>query len=136
MNLFLVNDAEIREFSNEANLLKAAKYVLSLGPQMIIIKKGEHGCLFVSKRTCFSVPGLPLEVICDPTGAGDTFAGGVMGYINRQRKIGESSVKRAVVFGSVMASYNVEAFSLKRLLELNKKLIDRRYKEFIRLTRF
>jgi len=136
IDLFLVNDAEAREFSDETNLLKASKYILSLGPRMVIIKKGEHGSLFVSKRTCFSIPGFPLEVIQDPTGAGDTFAGGLMGYLSRFKKIDESRVKKAIIYGSIMASYNVEDFSLKKLLRLNRRLIDKRYKEYKALTSF
>lgn len=136
IHLFLVNDSEAREFSKETNLLKAARYIISLGPKMTIIKKGEHGCLFVSKKSCFSIPGFPLEIIYDPTGAGDTFAGGLMGYLSCFNRIDESRVKKAIIYGSVMASYNVEDFSLKRLLKLNKRLIDKRYKEFQRLTKF
>jgi len=89
IDLFFTNDAEAREISGETNLLKAAKYMLSLGPRMVIVKKGEHGCLLVSKKGFFSVPGYPLEEIFDPTGAGDTFAGGVMGYLGNQKKINE-----------------------------------------------
>ncbi|MBL7069489.1 MAG: sugar kinase [Candidatus Omnitrophica bacterium] len=136
MDLCLLNDAEARELSGEANLLKAAKVIISLGPRMVIIKKGEHGCLFVSKRRCFTVPGFPLETIHDPTGAGDTFAGGLMGYLGRFDKVDESKVKKAIIYGSVLASYNVEKFSLKKLLRLNRRLIDKRYKEFKKLTHF
>ncbi len=136
IHLFLANDSEARELSGETNLLKAAKYILKLGPKMVIIKKGEHGCLLVTKKNFFSVPGFPLEDICDPTGAGDTFAGGVMGYLSESGSIDEASVKKAIIFGSVMASYNVEAFSLDRLLQLNRKLIDKRYREFKELVRF
>lgn len=136
IHLFLANDTEIRGFSNRANLLKAAKYILSLGPKMVIIKKGEHGCLLVSESNRFSVPGFPLEGIKDPTGAGDTFAGGLMGYLSRFKRINESRVKKAIIYGSIMASYNVEEFSLKGLLALNKRLIDKRYKEFKKLTKF
>lgn len=136
IDIFLANDGEARQLSNETNLFKAAKYILSLGPKMAIIKKGEHGCLFVSKKSCFSAPGFPLETIYDPTGAGDTFAGGLMGYLSRFQRIDEAKVKKAIIYGSVMASYNVEAFSLKRLLSLNKKLIDRRYQEYQNLMCF
>ncbi len=136
IDLLLVNDGEAREFSGETNLLKAAKYLLSLGPKMIIVKKGEHGCLFVTKRSFFSVPGYPLDDIYDPTGAGDSFAGGVMGYLSGTSKIDEPHVKRAIIFGSVMASYNVEAFSLERLMALNRKLIDKRYRDFQELVKF
>ncbi len=136
IDLFFANDAEAREFSDETNLFKAAKYILSLGPKMVIIKKGEHGCLFFSKKTSFSAPGFPLEVIRDPTGAGETFAGGVMGYLARFKRINESHVKKAIIYGSIMASYSVEDFSLKKLLKLNKRLINKRYKKFQKLTRF
>lgn len=136
IDLFLANDSEAREFANETNLLKAARYILSLGPRMAIVKKGEHGCLLVTKNSFFSVPGFPLEDICDPTGAGDTFAGGLMGHLSNAKKIDDASVKKAIIFGSVMASYNVEAFSLKRLLSLNRKLIDKRYRQFKDLVKF
>lgn len=136
IDIFFVNDAEARQLSGETNLLQAARSILSRGPKMVIIKKGEHGSLFVSKKDIFSMPGVPLETISDPTGAGDTFAGGVMGYLSSQRKIDESKVKKAIIFGSVMASYNVEKFSLTGLLRLNRRLIDKRYTELTDLTRF
>lgn len=136
IDLFFLNDGEAREFSGETNLLKAAGFILSLGARMVIIKKGEHGSLFFSDKARFAVPGLPLETIVDPTGAGDTFAGGVMGYLARFKKIDEARVRKAIIYGSVMASYNVEAFSLNRLLKLNKRLIEKRYGEFKRLTKF
>lgn len=136
VHLFLLNDAEARELSNETNLFKASRFILSLGPKMAIIKKGEHGCLLFSKKVSFSVPGFPLEIIRDPTGAGDAFAGGLLGYLSRFDKIDESKVKKGIIFGSVMASYNVEDFSLNKLLKLNRRLIDKRYKAFKKLTYF
>ncbi len=136
IHVFLANDAEAREFSGETNLLKAAKYILSLGPGMVIVKKGEHGCLLVTKDDFFSVPGYPLEEIYDPTGAGDSFAGGLMGYLSSRPKITPANVKRGIIYGSALASYNVEAFSLERLLGLDKKLIDKRFAQFKRLVRF
>ncbi len=136
IDLFLLNDAEARQLANKVNLFKAAKYILSLGPRMVVIKKGEHGALFVSKKTVFSSPGLPLETIKDPTGAGDSFAGGLMGYLSRFKKIDDEKVKKGIIYGSVMASYNVENFSLKSILKLNKKLIEKRYKEFQKLMKF
>lgn len=136
IDLFLLNDAEARQLAGEVNLYRAAKYILSLGPRMVVIKKGEHGALFVSKRTVFSSPGLPLETIKDPTGAGDSFAGGLMGYLSGFKKIDDEKVKKGIIYGSVMASYNVENFSLKSILKLNKKLIEKRYKEFQRLMKF
>ena len=136
IDIFFANDGEAREFSGETNLLKAAKCILSLGPGMVIIKKGEHGSLLVTNESFFSAPGFPLESIHDPTGAGDTFAGGVMGYLSTQKSASLSSVKKAIIYGSVMASYNVEQFSLNGLLKLNKKLIEKRYSEFKELVRF
>lgn len=136
MDLFFLNDGEAREFSGETNLLKAARFILTLGTRMVIIKKGEHGSLFFSKKGRFAVPGLPLETIVDPTGAGDTFAGGVMGYLARLGKIDEAKVRKAIIYGSVMASFDVEAFSLNRLLKLNHRLIKNRYREFRKLTCF
>lgn len=136
IDLFLANDAEARELSRETNLLKAARYILSLGPRMVIIKKGEHGCLFVCAGMVFLAPGFPLESIYDPTGAGDTFAGGLLGYLSRFNRLDYALVKKAIVYASVMASYNVEQFSLDGLLNLNKRLIEKRYKEFKHLTHF
>ncbi len=136
IDIFFLNDSEARQFSNETNLLKAAKCILSLGPRMVIIKKGEHGSLFFSRNSQFSVPGFPLEIIKDPTGAGDSFAGGVMGYLSRFKKIDERRLRKAIVYGSIMASYNVENFSVNRLSKLNKRLIDKRYNEYKKLTHF
>ncbi len=136
VDIFILNDAEARELAEEPNLLKGARRILSFGPRMVIIKKGEHGALLFSDHSSFSAPAYPLESIYDPTGAGDTFAGGFMGYLSRAGKANESTVRKAIIYGSVMASYNVEDFSLNRLRRLTLKDIDKRYREFKKLTCF
>ena len=136
VDIFILNDAEARELAEEPNLLKGARRILSFGPKMVIIKKGEHGALLFSNHSFFSAPAYPMESIYDPTGAGDTFAGGFMGYLSKVRKINEPNVRKAIIYGSVLASYNVEDFSLNRLRRLTMDEIDRRYKEFKKLTCF
>jgi sugar/nucleoside kinase (ribokinase family) len=135
IDLFLANDSEARQFSGETNLFKAAGYILSMGPRMVIIKKGEHGSIFVSEKEIFVVPGFPLEVIHDPTGAGDTFACGLMGYLSSRGRASSASIRRALLLGGVMASFNVERFSIEGLLKLNKRLINKRYGEYRDFTR-
>jgi len=120
----------------ETSLVKAAKAIFKLGPKKIIIKKGEHGCLLFSGKSIFSIPAYLLESIFDPTGAGDTFAGGFMGYLAGRKKTDEASLRRAIVYGSVMATFSVEDFSLGRLKSIRKKDIDRRFAEFRKLTHF
>jgi len=136
VDIYLANDGEAKLLSGTDNLLKAAKKILSLGPKIVIIKKGEHGVLYFSKNTVFAAPAYLLETIIDPTGAGDTFAGGFIGYLAASKKINESIVRKAVMYGSCMASFAVESFSVDRLVSLRKSEIQRRYKEFERLTRF
>jgi len=136
VDLFLLNDEEAFMLSGERNLINAAKYVLSRGPKMVVIKKGEHGSFFLSKRSCFIVPAYLLEVVVDPTGAGDTFAGGIMGYLSRRRRITDNDLRRAMVYGSILASFTVEKFSVDGLLQTSKKKINDRYRRFKRLTKF
>ena len=135
-NILVLNDSEARQFSQEANLIKAAKYLLSLGPNLIIIKRGEYGCSLFSDTFSFYIPAYLLEQVLDPTGAGDTFAGGFLGYLATCPKINQTSFKKAVALGTIMASYVVEDFSLNRLKKLNRKDIKARFKDFQRLTRF
>lgn len=136
IDIFIINDGEAREISGEANLLKASRAIIEMGPRLLIIKKGEHGCLLFSKTAIFSAPAYLLDEVYDPTGAGDTFAGGFMGYIAKSGRITESSLRQAMVYGSVMASFNVEDFSLNRLREITSHDINSRYKEFEKMTKF
>lgn len=136
VDLFLLNDAEARQLSGETNLLEAAKYISSKGAKMIVIKKGEHGALFFSGGLCFIVPAYLLETIKDPTGAGDTFAGGMAGYLSKVPRVTEKALRRALVYGSILASFAVEEFSAEGLLKATRKDINNRYAHFEKLTRF
>ncbi len=134
--VLLVNDAEARELSGEWNLVKAARAIRALGPRTIVVKKGEHGVLMFHGEECFAAPAYPLETVFDPTGAGDTFAGGFLGYLAGCPRVDEGSLRRAVIMGSTLASFCVEAFSLDRLLRLTRGEIDARFGRFQRLTSF
>ncbi len=136
VDIFLCNDSEARELSGEYNLAKTAQWVFSRGPKLFVIKKGEHGVICFSKRSVFAAPAFCLEKVFDPTGAGDSFAGGFIGSLSRARRLNENEVRKAVIYGSVLASYNVESFSLNRVAALKKNEIEKRYAEFRRLTRF
>lgn len=136
VNLFVLNEGEAREFAKEPNLVKAAKQILSYGPKTLIIKRGEYGALMFNGSSVFSAPAYPLESIFDPTGAGDSFAGGLMGYLANTDNTNESNIRQAIIFGSVMASFNVEDFSLNRMKTLTLKEVHERYKEFKQLTHF
>ncbi len=136
IDLITINEGEARLLSGESNLLKAAKAVRKMGPKIIVIKQGEYGALLFHEDQIFSAPGLPLEDIKDPTGAGDSFAGGFMGYLSKTGKTDFNSMKQAVIFGSVMASYNVEAFSCDRLRSLSQDDIKARYEIFRNLSSF
>ncbi|NQT00120.1 MAG: sugar kinase [Candidatus Omnitrophica bacterium] len=135
-DILVLNDSEARQLSQQSNLIKAAKYLLCLGPRLVIIKRGEYGCLLISRTFSFCIPAYLLEEVSDPTGAGDSFAGGFLGYLSSCPKICESAFKKAVGYGTVMASYVVEDFSLNRLRKLKKVDIRSRFKDFQRLTRF
>ena len=136
VQILLVNDEEARELSGEWNLVRAAAAVRAMGPRTLVVKKGEHGVLMFGEGGSFAAPALPLEAVFDPTGAGDTFAGGFMGYLAGAGGEGDAALRRAVIMGSTMASFCVEAFSLDRLLTLTRPEIDARYRLFERLTRF
>ena len=136
VDLLTINEAEIRQLAGESSLVKAAKTVQALGPKTIIVKQGSYGALMFNGHSVFSAPAYPLESVFDPTGAGDTFAGGFMGYLASTMNFTEDSMRKAVIFGSVMASLNVEAFSLERLRSLDYKEIEDRYREFKKLTHF
>ncbi len=136
VDIFLCNDGEARELSGQFNVVSAAKWFLSHGPKLLVIKKGEHGVLCFSKNYIFSAPAFPLEKVFDPTGAGDSFAGGFIGYLSRSGKLSEQAVRKAVIYGSILASYNVESFSLDRVARLTRAEIEGRYRQFKRLTHF
>ncbi|MCH8953872.1 sugar kinase [candidate division KSB1 bacterium] len=136
VDVLIVNDSEVRQLAYEANLVKSSKIVQEMGPKTLIIKKGEHGALLITPDSFFWAPAYPLEFIYDPTGAGDTFAGGFMGYMAKSDDISIDNLKRAVVFGSTMASFCVEKFSLERLENLTEKEIRKRFYEFWQMTNF
>ena len=136
VDLLTINEAEIRQLAGEASLIKAAKSVQAMGPKTIVVKQGSYGALMFNGHSLFSAPAYPLESVFDPTGAGDTFAGGFMGYLASTMNFTEASMRKAVIFGSVMASLNVESFSLDRLRSLDYREIEGRYREFKSLTHF
>jgi sugar/nucleoside kinase (ribokinase family) len=136
VDLLMVNDSEARQLSGEFSIVKAAKKIQAMGPKYLIIKKGEHGALLFYEGKLFSAPALPLEDVFDPTGAGDTFAGGFIGYLARINDTSFESMKAAVIIGSAMASFCVEKFGPTRLKELTAEDIDIRVKEFITLSNF
>lgn len=136
VNVLIINDSEARMLSNEPNLIKASKLIRNLGPEILIIKKGEHGAMLFMGDTIFSAPAYPLEIIFDPTGAGDTFAGGFTGYLYRTRDLSADNLKRAVIYGSSMASFCVEKFSTKALEDLSYLQIQDRFREFKSLSNF
>ncbi|UCD83902.1 MAG: sugar kinase [Deltaproteobacteria bacterium] len=136
MDIMTINEEEVKQLTGETNLVRAAKKILSFGPKTVIIKRGEYGALMLSRDSIFSVPAYPLETVCDPTGAGDSFAGGFLGYLARNRKCDDKSLRKAVIFGSVMASFCVEDFSLNRLKSLSYSEIEKRFGEFKELTKF
>ncbi len=136
LDVLILNDAEAREMTREANLIRAAKAIIRMGPKIVVIKKGEHGAMMVTEQTIFSAPAYPLETINDPTGAGDAFAGGFTGWIARTDDLSENNIKRAVIYGSTLASFCVERFSLDRFKDLTYLEIQDRFREFRELSRF
>ena len=136
IDILLLNDAEARELSGSVNLIKAARKLVSSGPKAVIIKRGENGVLYFSKDAHFVAPAYLLESLYDPTGAGDTFAGGMMGYLASAGKIDESVIRKAVIYGTIMASFAVEDFGVKRLLGIKMNDVRARYKQFERITKF
>lgn len=136
VDLLLLNDGEARELFKTINLVTAAKKALSLGPRAVIIKKGEHGSLLFTKDSHFSACGYPLEVVKDPTGCGDTFGGAFVGYLAKTRDVSEKNMRRAIVYGSVLASFNAEDFSLKRMEKLTHGEIEKRYEEMKGMREF
>lgn len=136
MDVLILNDAEARELTNEPNLIKAARGIMRMGPQIVIIKKGEHGALLITPTTIFFAPAYPLETINDPTGAGDAFAGGFIGWIAKMDDLSDDSLRRAVIHGSTLASFCVERFSLDRFNDLTYLEILDRFREFRELSKF
>jgi sugar/nucleoside kinase (ribokinase family) len=136
VNVFIINDSEARLLTGEPNLIKAAKQIRDLGPSTLIIKKGEHGAMLFTEDTIFSAPAYPMEIIFDPTGAGDSFAGGFIGYLHQTRDLSPENIKRAVIYGSSMASFCVEKFSTKGLEDLSYLQIQDRFREFRRISSF
>jgi len=129
-----INDDEARLLSGEDNLVRAARAVRAMGPEWLVIKRGEHGAMLFSEERIFSVPAFPLETVFDPTGAGDTFAGGFMGHLAAAGRVSEHAARRALVMGSVMASFCVEDFSLDRLRAVSGEEVERRFGDYVELT--
>ena len=136
VDVLMVNDSEARQLSGEFSLVKAAKKIMTMGPKFLVIKKGEHGALLFHENHVFFAPALPLEEVFDPTGAGDTFAGGFIGYIAKTNDISFENMKRAIIVGSALASFCVEKFGPNRLKEISKKEIDERIGQFVQLVNF
>ncbi|MGI8782982.1 MAG: PfkB family carbohydrate kinase [Acidobacteriota bacterium] len=136
VDILIINDSETRQLGGNSNLVRAAQVILSWGPKALIVKRGEYGVVMFSQEAHFAAPAYPLEDVFDPTGAGDSFAGGFMGYLASTGRSDQDSLRKAIVFGSVMASFNVEKFSLERLRELTLEEIYARYRELRKFTQF
>jgi sugar/nucleoside kinase (ribokinase family) len=136
VDIVVINEGEARQFTGEVNLVKAARRIIALGCKRLVVKRGEYGVLMFTADSVFAAPAYPLEDVFDPTGAGDTFAGGFMGYLANTGDLSEEGIRQAIVFGSVMASFNVEDFSLNRMQRLEYREIEARYKSFKSLTTF
>jgi sugar/nucleoside kinase (ribokinase family) len=136
VDVLMINDSETRQLSNEYNLLRAAKHIFKMGPSALVVKRGEYGAMMVDKHGVFCIPGFPLEEPQDPTGAGDSFAGGFMGFLAGAGNTTDASLRRAMVYGSVLGSFTVERFGLERLLKLKQPEIHARARHFAKLTQF
>jgi len=136
IEMLIINDSEARLLSGEHNIVRAARSILKMGPKVVLIKRGEYGVLQFSDSSIFSTPAYPLEEVFDPTGAGDSFAGGFLGHLARSGDHGQGGLRRAIVYGSVVASFTVEDFGLQRLTRLSVEEIEERYQRFIELTDF
>jgi len=132
VHLFVANDAEARALTGEGNLIQAARKLASMGPKMVVVKKGEHGVLFYSKNTMFSFPAYPVDRVVDPTGAGDTFAGGLMGYLCKAQKVNETTLRKALLYATTLASFNVEGFGMARTASLTMNDVERRLKTLVK----
>lgn len=136
VDAFMINESELRQFSGESNLLKAVKKVMGLGSDIVVVKRGDSGAAMFTGNSIFSLSAYPLEIIVDPTGAGDSFGGGFIGYVCRQDRIEEKVLRKAMVYGSAIASFNVGGFGTERLKDLKFEEIEKRYQEFKELTGF
>jgi sugar/nucleoside kinase (ribokinase family) len=136
VDVCIINDAEARRLADEPNLIRAARKILSWGPRALVVKRGEYGAAMFTPETYFAIPAYPLESVFDPTGAGDTFAGGFMGYLASHEKWDEGTLRRAIIYGSVMASFNVEEFGTERVRRLTHEEINQRFRDFKRMTHF
>ena len=136
IDALIINDEEVFELTGERNLVKGARLIQKMGPRIVAAKKGEHGCLLFVEDCVFSAPALPMERVVDPTGAGDAFAGGFMGYMAHQESADLDTLRRAVIHGSVLASFTCEKFGVERLAEVGQSEIEARYAEFVELARF
>lgn len=136
VDVLTINDSEARQLSGENSIVKAAQKILKMGPSALVIKKGEHGALLFNKNEVFFAPALPLEEVFDPTGAGDSFAGGFIGYLSKTKDISFENMKRAIIFGSAMASFTVEKFGTERIENLSSGELEKRVEEFINLVQF
>ena len=136
IDLLVINEEEARQLANVHNISKAASALRAMGPRLVVIKRGEYGALLFDGESVFSAPAFPIEDVCDPTGAGDTFAGGLLGYLARQDRIDSQSLRRAVIYGSVVASFSVEGVSVDRLVQVTTAEVASRYGAFARLAHF
>lgn len=136
VDLLVVNDAEARELAGESNLIRAARVIRGMGPKILVVKRGEFGAALFSDHGYFATPAFPIEEVIDPTGAGDSFAGGMMGYLAASNDTSDAGLRRAIIYGSVMASFNVEAFGCERLMSLTHAEIAERFRQFKALTTF
>lgn len=136
IDVLTINDSEARQLSGEYSLVKAAQKILAMGPKFLVIKKGEHGALLFNNEEVFFAPALPLEEVFDPTGAGDSFAGGFIGYLAKTKDISFENMKRAIIFGSAMASFTVQKFGTEQLIGLSQEDVDERVQDFVDLVQF
>lgn len=136
VDILVINDSEARQLSGEHSIVKAAHEILSMGPRYLVVKKGEHGALLFDKDRVFFAPAMPLDEVVDPTGAGDTFAGGFIGFLARSGDHGFDNLKRAIITGSAMASFCCEKFGVERLMDLTQEEIDQRIQQFVELVDF
>lgn len=136
IDLLVINDEEARQLSGEDNVVRAARRILALGARSVLVKRGEYGAVLFSPDSVFAVPAFPLERVFDPTGAGDTFAGGLMGHLASTGDVSHANLRRAIVYGTVLASFVVEDFGGRRMRSLDRDAIERRYRQFVALTEF
>jgi sugar/nucleoside kinase (ribokinase family) len=136
LDLLVLNDEEARQLSGAPNVPRAARWILARGPKRVLVKRGEYGAILFSPESVFAVPAYPLETVFDPTGAGDAFAGGMMGYLAAGGEHSEGALRRAIVYGSVLASFVVEDFGSRRLHSVTRDDVERRYRQFVALTEF